>query len=184
MKDISRITSTRQPARFRPPLPRDRCGPCPVRFAGERAGVRGPYCSLKPPHPGPLPHSGVHPESSADCGGEGAEPWKTPCGNPSRRCPQGRQKPSPTPTRTANACPCGVSLCRPGRDKIRGSLRHESLGSTTVPVSPLTSRRRQLQSSHPPTHTQSARKHSLPTHHSPPPCLTTENCSSKPSVAR
>ena len=26
-----------------------------------------------PPHPGPLPHSGVHPECRIDCGGEGAE---------------------------------------------------------------------------------------------------------------
>ena len=41
--------------------------------AGERVGVRGPHCPLRPPHPGPLPHSGVLSDSSADCGGEGAE---------------------------------------------------------------------------------------------------------------
>ena len=37
---------------------------------------------FRPPHPGPLPHSGVLPESLANCGGEGAETWDTPCGYP------------------------------------------------------------------------------------------------------
>ena len=41
--------------------------------AGERVGVRGPHLSRLPPHPGPLPHSGVHSASSAKSGGEGAE---------------------------------------------------------------------------------------------------------------
>ncbi len=40
--------------------------------AGERVGVRGPHSPLSPPHPGPLPHSGVLSESMTDCGGEGA----------------------------------------------------------------------------------------------------------------
>ncbi len=39
----------------------------------ERDGVRGPHLSLRPPHPGPLPHGRVHSESRTDCGGEGAE---------------------------------------------------------------------------------------------------------------
>ncbi len=37
---------------------------------GEGEGAR---TQLSPPHPGPLPHRGVVSESSADCGGEGAE---------------------------------------------------------------------------------------------------------------
>ena len=41
--------------------------------AGERVGVRGPHRPLCPPHPGPLPHSGVLTASITDCGGEGAE---------------------------------------------------------------------------------------------------------------
>ncbi len=89
VKDYSGIAFARSPTRFRPPLPRERCGPCPMRFAGERAGVRGQYRSLRPPHPGPLPHSRVLSKSSAECGGEGAEHWETPRGNPSRRCPLG-----------------------------------------------------------------------------------------------
>ena len=89
VKDFSRVTPTRQPARFRLPLPRDRCGFHLVRVAGERVGVRGPYRLFKPPHPGPLPPSQVLSESSADCGGEGAEAWETPGENPSRRCPLG-----------------------------------------------------------------------------------------------
>ncbi len=56
-----------------PPLPRERRGIHLVPDSGERVGVRGPYRSFWPPHPGPLPHSGVHSESLADCGGEGAE---------------------------------------------------------------------------------------------------------------
>ena len=47
-------------------------------FCGERVGVRGPHRSLKPPHPGPLPHNGVDFESGIECGGEGAEPRETP----------------------------------------------------------------------------------------------------------
>ena len=43
-----------------------------TRCGGE-GGVRGPYLSLKPPHPGPFPHGGVLSESRADCGGEGAD---------------------------------------------------------------------------------------------------------------
>ena len=39
VKDFSGITLTRQPERFLPPLPRDRCGFRRVRFAGERVGV-------------------------------------------------------------------------------------------------------------------------------------------------
>ena len=35
----------------------------------------------------PSPRSGVRSDSRIDCRGEGAEPWKTPCGNPARRCP-------------------------------------------------------------------------------------------------
>ncbi len=89
VKDFSRITFARWPTRFRPPLPRDQCGNPGGRFAGERVGVRGPYRSLKPPHPGPLPHSGVYSESGIDCGGEGAESRETPRENPSRRCPSG-----------------------------------------------------------------------------------------------
>ncbi len=69
VKDFSGITFARWPPHFRPPLPRDRCGLHRVRFAGERAGVRGPYRSVKPPHPDPLPHIGVLLESSAECGG-------------------------------------------------------------------------------------------------------------------
>ncbi len=34
---------------------------------------RGPHVPQLPPHPGPLPHSGVHSEGRTDCGGEGAE---------------------------------------------------------------------------------------------------------------
>ena len=41
--------------------------------AGERARVRGATDKFTPPHPGPLPHSGVHIDSHANCGGEGAE---------------------------------------------------------------------------------------------------------------
>lgn len=49
-----------------------------IRYTSDLIGpvsVRGPqpYLSLKPPHPGPLTHSGVHPESSAESGGERAE---------------------------------------------------------------------------------------------------------------
>ena len=35
--------------------------------------MRGPYRSLRPPHPDPLPPSRVHSESGADGGGEGAD---------------------------------------------------------------------------------------------------------------
>ena len=41
--------------------------------AGERARVRGTTGTLRPPHPGPLPHSHALTESRIDCGGEGAE---------------------------------------------------------------------------------------------------------------
>ncbi len=41
--------------------------------AGERARVRAATEPLTPPHPSPLPHSGVFAESHVDCGGEGAE---------------------------------------------------------------------------------------------------------------
>ena len=58
---------------FRPPLPRDRSQSMGGHVTGERDGMRGPRRSFRPPHPGPLPHSGVHSESSAECGGEGAE---------------------------------------------------------------------------------------------------------------
>ncbi len=40
---------------------------------GATTRVRGPHRPLSPPHPDPLPHSGVFPESRIDCGGEGAE---------------------------------------------------------------------------------------------------------------
>ncbi len=46
------------------------------RYTSDLVGperVERPHLSLKPPHPGPLPHSGVHSEGRADCGGEGAE---------------------------------------------------------------------------------------------------------------
>ena len=46
--------------------------------AGERVGVRGPHRPLGPPHPGPLPHSGVLTVSITDCGGEGAETTNCP----------------------------------------------------------------------------------------------------------
>ncbi len=91
VKDFSGITFARLPPRFRPLLPRDQRVFCPVRVAGERAGVRGRYRSLRPPHPDPLPHSRVHSASGIECGGEGAEPWKTPRGNPSQRGPSGAQ---------------------------------------------------------------------------------------------
>ena len=38
VKDFSGITFARWPTRFRPPLPRDRCGLCFVHAVGERAG--------------------------------------------------------------------------------------------------------------------------------------------------
>ena len=58
-----------------------------MRFAG--VGVRGRHAQFSPPHPGPLPHSGVHTESQTDCGGEGgrgrgAHGWPS-----SRRCRSG-----------------------------------------------------------------------------------------------
>ena len=60
--------------------------------------------SLRPP----LPHSGVHSESRADCGGEGAEPWETPCGNPSPRCLKGLH------TRSRRVEPLQGSFCASG----------------------------------------------------------------------
>ena len=78
---------------FRPPLPRERRDFRRVRLSGERVGVRGPKRAIWPSHPGPLTHSGVLPESSTECGGEGAELRETPCGNPSRLRPhQGRSR--------------------------------------------------------------------------------------------
>ena len=65
--------SIRQMAISCPLSPASDIHPTGGQFAGERDGVRGPQLSLKPPHPGPLPHSGVHSASSPDCGGEGAE---------------------------------------------------------------------------------------------------------------
>ena len=47
--------------------------PAERHLAGERAGVRGSRLTLSPPHPDPLPHSGVGSESRFDRGGEGAE---------------------------------------------------------------------------------------------------------------
>ena len=71
-----------------PSPPRSTCL-LPCAFCGGEGGVRGPHRSLRPPHPGPLPHSRVLPESRIDGGGEGAEPWETPGGSPSRRCLKG-----------------------------------------------------------------------------------------------
>ena len=98
------------PTRFRPPLPRERCGFRMTHVAGERVGVRGPHRSLKPPHPGPLPHSQVFSESNAQCGGEGAEPGETPCENPSRRCTS-RSKPIAL-FRTASTASLRLGLAR------------------------------------------------------------------------
>ena len=52
--------------------------PAGGHVAGERVGARGSHLSLLPPHPGPLPHSGVLSASSADCGGEGVETTEHP----------------------------------------------------------------------------------------------------------
>ena len=46
--------------------------------------MRGPHALLSPPHPGPLPLSGVHSESNTDCGGEGGRVWKACDRSPSR----------------------------------------------------------------------------------------------------
>ena len=69
LRDHVRKVATPFPA---PSPPRSACL-LPVHVAGERAGVRGPYRSLRPPHPDPLPPNGVHSESSTDGGGEGAD---------------------------------------------------------------------------------------------------------------
>ena len=67
-------TSGIRPMAVSGPLsPASDINPTGEHVAGERVGVRGPHLSLKPPHPGPLPHSGVLSESSAEGGGEGAE---------------------------------------------------------------------------------------------------------------
>ena len=69
LRDHVRKVATPFPA---PSPPRSACL-LPVHVAGERAGVRGLYRSLRPPHPDPLPPNGVHSESSTECGGEGAD---------------------------------------------------------------------------------------------------------------
>ena len=71
VKDFSGITLARQPTRFRPPLPRDRRVFCPVRVAGERAGVRGSERARWPPHPDPLPPVESTPKGASNVGERG-----------------------------------------------------------------------------------------------------------------
>ncbi len=76
-----------------PLSPASDISPAGEHIAGERDGVRGPHRSLRPPRPGPLPHSRVGSQSRADCGGEGAgttgccRSGNTPEGSPLGTCP-------------------------------------------------------------------------------------------------
>ncbi len=76
VKDFSGITFARQTPRFRPPLPRDRRVFCPVRVAGERAGVRGSERARWPPHPDPLPPVESTPKGASNVGERGQNPGK------------------------------------------------------------------------------------------------------------
>ena len=67
-----------------PSPPRSTCL-VPCACCGGEGWGEGAISLAQAPSPRPSPPSGVHSASGIECGGEGAEPWETPRGNPSRR---------------------------------------------------------------------------------------------------